>query len=438
MCGIIGVFNHPQAAKIAYLGLQALQHRGQEAAGIATSRNFYHGTGLVTNVFSEEVLHRLIGDSAIGHVRYSTAGGGNAYNIQPLIHPKQNLSLAHNGNIVNANILRSLRGNGYKFSSSADTEIIFALIDGAHNKNSLEEKLLEASSRLVGAFSILALTPNKLIAMRDPHGFRPLVLGDLNGAYVVASEVCALNLIGARYINDVKPGEMISIGGTLDSYRIKSNIEKTPCIFEHVYFGRPDSRMEGVPIYGAREKMGIRLAKEHPVDADVVIPVPDSGNIAAMGYSQESGIPYAMGLIKSHYAGRTFIQPTNELRTTSVRLKFCVVNQVIRNKRVIVVDDSLVRGTTSKRIIQVLREAGAREIHMRISAPPTISTCHYGMDTPSRKELIAANYKEEEIRREIECDSLKYLSLKGLRESVGGGSWCDACFTRNYPTQIGY
>jgi amidophosphoribosyltransferase len=445
MCGIFGVYGHPEAANITYLGLHALQHRGQEAAGIVSSEagklHPFRAKGLVADVFTPGVLSRLPGRAAIGHARYATAGSSDARNAQPISIEYRHgaMSVAHNGNLVNAGALRTrLEQQGSIFQTDGDTEVIVHLLAHAR-EGETTERIASALKQVQGAYSLLFLTETKLIAVRDPHGFRPLALGRLKDAFVFASETCAFDLIEAEFIREIEPGEMVVVDSTgLKSYRPFG--DKRPsdrfCIFEHVYFARPDSRVNGKSVYRVRERMGRRLAQEHKIAADVVVPVPDSGIAAAIGYARESGIPYDMGLIRSHYVGRTFIEPQQSIRHFGVKLKLNAVREVLEGKRVVVIDDSIVRGTTSRKIVKMIRAAGAREVHVRISSPPTTHPCYYGIDTPTRSELIASSHSVEEIARYITCDSLGYLSPEGLLWAVEAPAsregYCTACFTGDY------
>lgn len=440
-CGIFGIFGNPEASNLAYLGLHALQHRGQEGAGIAASDGaslqVHKELGLVGDVFSAEKLARLPGTAAIGHVRYGTSGGRDVGNVQPFAVNSRagHLALAHNGNLVNAASLRAeLEGQGAIFFSTSDTEVVLHLL-ARSSESELVARIANALARVEGAYSLLILTPDALVGVRDPRGFRPLVLGRLDGAHVLASETCALDIIEAEYIREIEPGELVVIDGEgVRSFFPFAKAPQARCIFEHVYFARPDSRVFGKSVYESRRLQGARLAEEHPVQADVVIPCPDSGVPAAIGYAQASGIPFAMGLVRSHYVGRTFIEPTQSIRHFGVKLKLNAVRHVLAGKRVVVVDDSIVRGTTSRKIVKMLRKAGAAEVHMRISSPPTSWPCYYGVDTPSRSELISASHTVPEIARYITADSLGYLSLEGLVESVGETSgFCHACFSGDYP-----
>ncbi len=445
-CGVFGVFGHPEAANLSYLGIHALQHRGQESAGIAswdgTQVRVHKAMGLVADIFDQQAIASLPGSSAIGHTRYSTAGQSNLANAQPMVARTTagHVAVAHNGNLVNAEELRKqLADRGALFHGTSDTEVIVHLL--AHQTHgTVEERIRAALSHVRGAYSLLFLTETGIVAVRDPLGFRPLVLGRLrNGATVFASETCALDLIEAEYIRDIEPGEMVVV-----DHKGLRTIQSLPrqrsgnCIFELIYFARPDSQVFGRSVYSTRKALGRRLAVEAPVEADVVIPVPDSGVAAALGYSEQSGIPYDMGLIRSHYVGRTFIEPSQSIRHFGVKLKLNPVPHVVRGKRVVVVDDSIVRGTTSRKIVKMIRDAGAREVHLRISAPPTRWPCYYGIDTPVRSELIAASHSEKEIAKYVTADSLGYLSRDGLHEAARAESrsFCDACFTGEYLVQL--
>lgn len=447
-CGVFGIWNHEEAARLAYLGLYAIQHRGQESAGIVSlegKAHFHHkGLGLVDEVFHEEDLVRLRGRTAIGHVRYSTTGQNLLTNAQPLTADLLSgpVALAHNGNIVNTTSLKKdLQSQGAIFQGTNDTEILLHLISREPSSD-IVACLKKALPQLAGAFSFVVLTHDKMLAMRDPLGFRPLVLGKkLNEknewSPVLASETCAFDLIGAQFVREIAPGEIYWVDETGEhSERYSSDLLPAPCIFEHVYFSRPDSVVFGHSVYETRKKFGERLALESPIEADVVIPVPDGGIPAALGYSLASGIPFEFGIIRNHYVGRTFIQPQQAIRSFGVKVKLNPQRAVLAGKRVIVVDDSLVRGTTSQKIMALIRAAGAREVHLRIASPPTMSPCFYGVDTPKKSHLIAANQSLEEIRKFVEADSLAYLSMEGLRQCFGGKTFCAACFDGKYPTPL--
>lgn len=443
-CGVFGIYGHPEAARLTYLGLYALQHRGQESCGIVAS----DGTelrqerkmGHVSDAFNQTHLDRLRGASAIGHVRYSTSGEVSILEAQPFLVKCQHgpIAICHNGNLPFAREERErLEREGAIFSSTSDTEVVLHGV--ARSQSSIREAIPEVLRDTEGAFSMLFLTPTELIAIRDPRGFRPLALGRLDDAWVVASETCAFDLIDARYVRDVEPGEMIVI----DRYGLRSSHplpqqKHSMCLFEHVYFARPDSLIYGRSINESRHKMGRRLAVEQPADADLVVPVPDSGVAAAIGYAAESGLSFRFGLVRNHYVGRTFIEPRQSIRSFGVRIKLNPVKDLINGKRVVLIDDSIVRGTTSKKIVRMVREAGASEVHVRISCPPTISPCYYGVDTPNKSDLIAANMSVEEIRKFIEADSLGYLSLEGMIAATGlsADSSCVACWNGKYPTRI--
>ena len=450
-CGVFGVWDHPDAARVTYFGLHSLQHRGQEGAGIVTNDagklNGHRDLGLLAEVFSDErVLQRLTGDAAIGHVRYATAGNGSVDNIQPFLFKffDQQIGLAHNGNLTNAKSLRkSLEKAGAIFHSNSDTEILMHLIRRSEEPLFMD-RVKEALNQVKGGFAYLLLTENAMIAALDPNGFRPLSIGKMvNGAYVVASETCALEVIGAEFIRDVRPGEVVIIddaGIQIEQYT--QEVQPAICSMEFIYFARPDSNIAGVNVHRARKNMGRRLAQEAPIGADRVIGVPNSSLSAASGYAEASGIPYELGLVKNQYIARTFIQPTQELREQGVRMKLSAVRGVVEGKRVILVDDSIVRGTTSRRIVQLLKEAGAKEVHVRIGSPPLRYPCFYGIDIQTRKELIAAKYTEAEICEKIEADSLAFLSEDGLIEAIGldfdapYSGLCMAYFNGDYPTPL--
>lgn len=442
-CGVFGIYNHKEAANLTYLGLYALQHRGQESCGIVSSDGLHlHAhkrMGLVADVFGNPaVFKKLPGSAAIGHVRYSTAGASVEKNVQPIMvdYSRGSIAVAHNGNLVNAQILKAeLEAYGSIFQTTMDTEIIIHLLAVART-NSLVDRIVEALNRIKGAYCLLFLTKSRMIAVRDPNGFRPLCLGKLGNAWVVASESCALDLIEATFVREIEPGEMVICtrdGGIKSLFPFKK-VAPTPCIFEFVYFARPDSQIFGKNVYLIRKELGRQLAREYPVEADVVISVPDSGMPAAMGYAEEAGIPFELGLIRNHYVGRTFIEPAQSIRHFGVKIKLNPVKELLKGKRVVVIDDSIVRGTTSRKIVKMVRQAGATEVHMRISSPPTSYPCYYGIDTPNRKELISSSHTVEEVCRYITADSLGYLSSEGLVEAVGlSNEICKACFSGAYP-----
>jgi amidophosphoribosyltransferase len=440
-CGVFGIFGHPDASNLTYLGLYALQHRGQESAGIVSSdgkRLFVEkAMGLVADIFSEDRIKKLPGHMAIGHNRYSTAGGSFAINIQPILvnFALGGLAVAHNGNLVNAGILKDeLEAYGSIFVSTTDTEVIVHLI-AQSRAATLHERIVDALSHIQGSYSLLLLTEDEMIAVRDPNGFRPFSLAELDGAYVVASETCAFDLIEATYIRDIAPGEMVVINskGIQSTFPFKA-AKPSHCIFEFIYFARPDSMVFGQNVYSIRKEFGRQLARETGVPADVVIPVPDSGVPAALGYAEEAGIPFDTGLIRNHYVGRTFIEPQQSIRHFGVKIKLNPVKDALRGKRVIVVDDSIVRGTTSKKIIKMIRNAGATEVHLRISSPPTSYPCFYGIDMPTRQELIASSHSIEEIRKYITADTLGYISMEGIQKVVPFPvNFCAACFDGEYP-----
>lgn len=444
-CGIFGIFGHAEASTLTQLGLFALQHRGQEACGIVSSDGVdlhqFRSQGLVADVLVEDVLRKLRGSSAIGHTRYSTTGRNTIKEVQPFSVTCQHgdIAVCHNGNLPFAAARRrELEKEGAIFSSTSDTETILHSIARTKASTAVEaiEKVLK---EIEGAFSLLFLTPKALVAIRDARGFRPLVLGKLNDAWCVASETCAFDLIDAEYVREVEPGEMIVITANgLESRKPFEPKQRAVCTFEHVYFSRPDSTIFGRSVNESRHKMGKRLALEHAVDADIVVPVPDSGVAAAIGYSSQSEIPFRQAIIRNHYVGRTFIEPSQSIRSFGVRLKLNPIKDLINGRRVILVDDSIVRGTTSKKIVRMVREAGATEVHMRISCPPTTHSCYYGVDTPRQQDLIASRMSVEEVARHIEADSLGYLSLEGMLEAIGidGASSCTACWSGNYPTLI--
>ncbi|MFM7552644.1 MAG: amidophosphoribosyltransferase [Actinomycetota bacterium] len=445
MCGVFGIHAPGRdVARLAYFALYALQHRGQESAGIAVTDGSritaVRDLGLVSQVFDESTLETLRGDMAIGHARYSTTGSSQWQNAQPVVRHREGrtLALGHNGNLTNTTELREeLEAKGIRFESTSDTEVIAALI--CEHPGTLVEGVQEAISRISGAFAAVVMDEERLIGFRDPDGIRPLVLGDLDGHPVLASESCALDLVGARVVRDVEPGEIVVLHPDgVESIRPADPHHPALCVFEFIYFARPDSRIDGQHLHGVRGRMGERLAEEAPVEADIVIPVPDSGAPAAQGFARRSGIPYMDGLIKNRYVGRTFIQPDQAMRESGIRLKFNPMPDVLAGRRVVVVDDSIVRGTTTRKIVEMLRGAGATEVHLRISSPPIISPCFYGIDMATKDEMIAAAKSLEEIRVELDADSLAYLSLEGLEASTGHGDdrFCRACLTGRYPTPV--
>jgi amidophosphoribosyltransferase len=445
-CGLFGIFGHPDAARLTYLGLYALQHRGQESAGIVASdgerMKLSKGLGLVNDVFTDERLELLPGDRAMGHVRYSTAGDTVAANAQPILIDchRGPIALGHNGNLTNAAVLRhELEAAGSIFQSTSDTEVILHLYARSHRER-LEDAIAASLSKVMGAFSLLFLTKDALVAARDPWGFRPLVIGKLEGATIVCSETCALDLIDAEYVRDLAPGELVVIDRDgMRSFRPFPPEPHRQCVFEHVYFARPDSRVFGRNVLESRLALGRQLARESPADADVVVPIPDSGMGAALGYARESGLSFEWGLIRNHYVGRTFIEPKQSIRSFGVKIKLNAVREVLSGRRVVLIDDSIVRGTTSRKIVSMVREAGASEVHMRISSPPTTGPCYYGIDTPTRGELIASTHSIDEIRQSIGADSLAYLSNEGLLAAVGdaaGDRHCTACFSGRYPVAV--
>ena len=441
-CGVFGIYGHPEASNLAYLGLHALQHRGQEGAGICASDgkqlHSEKAMGLVADIFTERRLKRLPGYSAIGHNRYSTAGVSAIKNVQPIVvnFSLGSMAIAHNGNLINADQLRTvLEDDGAIFQSNSDSEVIVHLT--AHSKGEkIHDRIINALTHVRGAYSLLILLEKEMIAVRDPYGVRPLSLGEYDGSVIVASETCAFDLIGAKYIRDVEPGEMLVINEKgVQSIRALNSTKKAQCVFELIYFSRPDSNIfGGMNVNQVRKDLGKQLARESGVEADLVIPVPDSGMPAAIGYSEESGIPFDLGLIRSHYVGRTFIEPKQSIRHFGVKIKLNTVQQLLQGKRVIAVDDSIVRGTTSKKIVKMIRDGGATEVHMRISSPRTVGPCFYGIDTPTRKELIASSHLTEEIRKYLTADSLAYLSMEGLRSVLPNpDDFCYACFDNLYP-----
>lgn len=448
-CGVFAIWGHEKAAEVTYYGLHALQHRGQEGAGIVTTDrenlHLHKGIGLINEVFSEGQFNKLNGNAAIGHVRYATAGGGGYENVQPLLFrsQKDSLAIAHNGNLVNAyGLKQQLEAQGSILQTSSDTEVIAHLIKRS-GQIELEEAIKSALSMVKGAYSLTILTETQLFVAVDPKGLRPLSLGRLGDAWVVSSETCAFDVTGAEYVREVEPGELITISDAgLHTQRFSSTLERSLCSMEYVYFSRPDSNLNGQNVHASRKKMGKVLAQEAPIEADVVTGVPDSSISAAIGFSEASAIPYELGLIKNRYVGRTFIQPSQELREQGVKMKLSAVRGIVEGKRVVMVDDSIVRGTTSKRIVRMLKEAGATEVHVRIASPPIQNPCFYGIDTSTTSELIAANHSIEEMRDLIEADSLSFLTVEGLEDCIVGDNdtmthgICKACFTGNYPTEI--
>ncbi len=450
-CGVFGVFGTPDAARLTTLGLHALQHRGQEAVGIVARDgdrfNAHKGLGHVAANFAQEsVINALVGDSAIGHVRYSTTGETILRNVQPLFAEFESggFAIAHNGNLTNAMTLRGqLIRRGCLFQSTSDTEVIVHLIATSLD-SSIPKRVMDALRQVKGAYSLVMLSPEAMIGVRDPAGVRPLVLGKLGEAYILASETCALDIIGADFVRDVEPGEAIIIDK--DGLHSKKPFRETRqrlCIFEYIYFARPDSLMDGKGVYEARKRIGAELAHEKPVEADLVIPVPDSGVPAALGYAQASGIPFELGIIRNHYVGRTFIQPSDAIRNLGVKLKHSPNTEIIKGKKIILVDDSIVRGTTSRKIVDMMRHAGASEVHMRISSPPTVFPCFYGIDTPEREHLMAARMTEQQMAEAIGCDTLSFISMDGLYRAVSGEArnnslpqYCDACFSGDYPLEL--
>ena len=445
-CGVVGVFGHPEAANLVYLSLYALQHRGQESAGIVSANEdmllSHRSLGLVADIFNEDIIRQLPGTAAIGHNRYSTSGQTLLKNTQPFVveYGRGGIAVAHNGNLVNAAELRAhLEAHGSIFQSNVDTEVIVHLIASAKGERTVD-RISSALAQVRGAYSLVFLTPHELIAARDPNGFRPLVLGRIKDTVVVASETCALDLIGATYEREIEPGEVLQVSEAgIESFHPFPPAPRTSCVFEYVYFARPDSRVYDRNVYEVRKQLGRQLAREQPAVADIVIPVPDSGVPAALGFAEEAGLPFEMGLIRNHYVGRTFIEPRDAIRHFGVKIKLNAQADVLRGKRVVVVDDSIVRGTTSKKIVEMVRHAGAKEVHMRISSPPTIGSCFYGVDTPTTEELIASSNSVEGIREFITADSLGYLSERGMFSFLKNGDangFCAACFTGRYPVPV--
>ncbi|MDX8391346.1 MAG: amidophosphoribosyltransferase [Mariprofundaceae bacterium] len=444
-CGVFGVFDHPEAANLTYLGLYAQQHRGQESAGIVSTDGHdfssHRGVGLVADIFHKSDIKKLKGERCIGHVRYSTSGESGLRNCQPFSYEYAHggIAMCHNGNIVNApELRRELEKAGSIFQSTSDTEVLIHLV-ARSRADSMRDRLAEAVKQLSGGFSLLVLVEKRLVGVRDRHGIRPLVLGKLGDAWVLSSETCAFDLIGARYVRDVRPGEMVIIEeGRLDSVQLFEQAKSRFCVFEYVYFARPDSTLEGINVYQARYRIGEELAREAPVDADIVVPVPDSGTPPAMGYAEASNLPFQMGLIRNHYIGRTFIEPRQSIRNFGVKLKLNPNRELIEGQRVVLVDDSIVRGTTSRKLVEMVRRAGAKEVHLRISSPPTKHSCFYGIDTPDEDQLMANKMDPDEMCRALDADSLAFVSFEGLYRAVGKprGSHCDACFSGDYPVPI--
>ena len=449
-CGVFGIFGNAEASNLTYLGLHALQHRGQESAGIVTSDGVnlhnHRQMGLVSDIFTEDILSRLPGTNAIGHVRYSTTGSSQDKNMQPIVinYFRGALAIAHNGNLTNARTLREeLEGEGAIFQSTTDTEVIVHLI-AKSKEEKLVQRIIESLIRCKGAYSLMFLTPEAMIAARDPYGFRPLVMGKLGDSPVFASETCAFDLIEADYIREVEPGEIIVVTQDgIESFKPFGEMPHSHCVFEYIYFARPDSFLTGRNVYQVRKELGKQLAREHPAEADIVVAVPDSGVPAAIGFSEQLGLPLELGLLRSHYVGRTFIEPQQSIRNFGVRLKLNAIREVLNGKRVVIIDDSIVRGTTSRKIVKMIRAAGATEVHMRISSPPTKFSCYYGIDTPLKEELIANSLEIDEIRKYITSDTLGYLSLEGVMKAVdetkkikGKESFCSACFSGRYPVEL--
>jgi len=444
-CGVFGVFEHPEAANLTYLGLYAQQHRGQESAGIvSTDGHHFHshrGVGLVADVFHKSSIKKLKGGRCIGHVRYSTSGEGGLRNCQPFSYEYAHggIAMCHNGNIVNApELRRELEETGSIFQSTSDTEVLIHLV-ARSRASTMRDRLAEAVKRLSGGFSLLVLVEKRMVGVRDRNGLRPLVVGKLGDCWVLSSETCAFDLIGASYVRDVEPGEMVIIeDGKLESISLFDKPEHRFCVFEYVYFARPDSNLEGVNVYQARYRIGQELAREAPVDADIVVPVPDSGTPPAMGFADAAGLPFQMGLIRNHYIGRTFIEPKQSIRNFGVKLKLNPNRELIEGKRVVLVDDSIVRGTTSRKLVEMVRRAGAKEVHMRISSPPTRHSCYFGIDTPDEDELMANKMNIEEMCQALGADSLSFVSFDGLYQAIGKprSAHCDACFSGDYPVPI--
>ncbi len=444
-CGVVGIFGHPEAANLAYLGLYSLQHRGQESAGIVSSHegklHLEIGMGKVADVFHDDSLQRLTGQMALGHNRYSTAGDSAIHNAQPCLinYSEGSLALAHNGNLVNAvSIREELVSKGAIFQSTNDSEVIVHLMAQA-KEESFADRAAAALKQVKGAYSLLLMTEDEIIAARDPHGFRPLCLGKLEGSYIVASESCVFDLVEGEFIREIEPGELLLINKDgLTSYFPFQKTATKQCVFEHIYFSRPDSFLFKQSVYESRKAMGRALAQEYPADVDLIVPVPDSGVISALGFSEESGIPFEMGLIRNHYVGRTFIEPQSQIRHFGVKVKLNAVRPVIEGKRVAIIDDSIVRGTTSRKIVKMIREAGAKEVHIRISSPPILYSCFYGIDTPTRSELLASKYDLEGIRNFLDADSVHYIGVEKLLSVFKDhrDNFCTACFDGNYPVKI--
>jgi len=445
-CGVFGIVGHRRAAELTYLGLYALQHRGQESAGIVTSNNgefnLHKGMGQVSEVFADKAsLSKLNGRIAIGHTRYSTTGASSLLNIQPFMitNRRSNLAVGHNGNLTNSlELKRALDARGSIFQTTSDTELILHLV-ATSKKRTRMDRICNALHQIRGCYSLLFLTENSIVAARDPQGFRPLALGKLRNTYLIASETCAFDIIGARYIRDIEPGEVMEISRSgISSRRLTRRCQHAFCIFEYIYFSRPDSRIFGENVDKVRRRLGRLLAREHPVDADIVIGIPDSANTATLGFAEESGIGFEIGLIRNHYVGRTFIDPQQQVRDLDVRLKFNPVRGVLKGRRVVVVDDSIVRGTTSLKLVKMIREAGAKEIHFRVSSPPIVSPCFFGIDMPTRKELIASSMSVRQIEKYLGVDSLRYLSLKGMlaMPSLPDTTFCHGCFSGKYPIPV--
>jgi len=445
MCGIFGIFNHSEASNLTYLGLYALQHRGQESAGIASSDggefHHYRQMGLVSEIFTRDILKKLSGRSAIGHVRYSTAGSSELKNAQPFVvdYAKGDMAIAHNGNLTNAFLIRSaLESSGSIFQSNMDTEVIIHLIARSKEK-AFVERTVQAIKQVEGAYSLLLLTEKEMVAIRDPFGFRPLVLGQLKDAPIIASETCAFDLIGAKFVREIEPGEVLLINSDgIQSFRPFKQVKHHQCVFEFIYFARPDSYIFSRNVYEVRKSFGVQLAREAPAEVDMVVPIPDSGFPAALGYAFESKIPLELGMIRNHYIGRTFIEPEERIRHFGVKIKLNPVRELLKAKRIVSVDDSIVRATTNKKINKMFRNAGAKEVHVRISSPPITHPCFFGIDTPKKSELIASSQKVKEIKRFINASSLNYLSLEGLKKCIKDDAekFCYACFTGDYPIRL--